>query len=39
MLKLAELIELNAEELATLESVNVGKPLMFSKMVDIKAAV
>jgi acyl-CoA reductase-like NAD-dependent aldehyde dehydrogenase len=39
MLKLADLIEKNAEELALLESVNVGKPFMFAKMIDVSKAV
>jgi phenylacetaldehyde dehydrogenase len=38
MLKLADLIEQNADELAELESLNVGKLLMFSKMIDIGTA-
>lgn len=39
MLKLADLIEKNAEELALMESVNVGKPLMFAKMVDVNMTI
>jgi phenylacetaldehyde dehydrogenase len=35
LFRLADLIEQNAEELAQLESLNVGKILMFARMIDI----
>src|SRR5262245_40890762 len=38
MLKLADLIEQNFDELAELESLNVGKLLFFSKLIDIGTA-
>src|ERR1700738_5057449 len=37
--KLADLIELNLEELAELETLDNGKPLFFSRLVDIPSAV
>ncbi|KAG7086192.1 hypothetical protein E1B28_002155 [Marasmius oreades] len=37
--KLADLIEANLDELAALESLNVGKPFTMSKMVDVKASI
>ena len=38
LLKLADLIEQNFDELAELESLNVGKLLFFSKLIDIGTA-
>lgn len=39
ILKLADLVEENAEELAFLESVNVGKPLAQAREIDVAASV
>ncbi len=39
MLRLADLLQKNAEELALMESINVGKPLMFAKMLDVKMTI
>jgi len=39
LLKLADLIELNAEELALLETLDMGKPIRYSLVVDISAVV
>jgi len=39
LLKLADLIEANAEELALLETLDVGRPIQFSRMIDIAGAI
>lgn len=39
LLKLADLIEANADELAQLESLNNGKLVMFARMIDVQGAV
>lgn len=39
LLKLAELVEANAEELALLETLDVGRPIQFSRMIDVAGAV
>jgi phenylacetaldehyde dehydrogenase len=39
MLKLADLIESNADELALLETIDGGKPIKMSKLVDVLGAV
>ena len=39
MLKLADLIEQNAEELAQLESLDNGKPVFFARIVDVAGTV
>jgi len=39
LLKLADLIEANAEELALLETLDVGRPIQFSRMIDVNGAV
>jgi len=39
LLKLADLIEANAEELALLETLDVGRPIQFSRMIDIQGAI
>lgn len=39
LLKLADLIEANAEELALLETLDVGRPIQFSRMIDVAGAV
>jgi aldehyde dehydrogenase (NAD+) len=39
MLKLADLMEKNADELAALESLDNGKPINFSKAADVPLAV
>jgi phenylacetaldehyde dehydrogenase len=39
LLKLADLIEANAEELALLETLDVGRPIQFSRMIDVAGAI
>lgn len=39
LLKLADLIEANAEEIALLETLDVGRPIQFSRMIDVAGAV
>ncbi|BAK65626.1 NAD-dependent aldehyde dehydrogenase [Sphingobium sp. SYK-6] len=39
LLRLADLIEANAEELALLETLDVGRPIQFSRMLDVGGAV
>ncbi|WP_319801304.1 aldehyde dehydrogenase family protein [Sphingobium sp. B11D3B] len=39
LLKLADLLEANAEELALLETLDVGRPIQFSRMIDVAGAV
>jgi len=39
LLKLADLVEAHAEELALLETLDVGRPIQFSRMIDIGGAV
>jgi len=38
LLKLADLVEANAEELALLETLDVGRPIQFSRMIDVAGA-
>ena len=39
LLRLADLVEANAEELALLETLDVGRPIQFSRMIDVAGAV
>ncbi len=39
LLRLADLIEANADELAMLETLDVGRPIQFSRMIDINGAI
>ncbi|MBT2187407.1 aldehyde dehydrogenase family protein [Sphingobium nicotianae] len=39
LLRLAELIEANADELALLETLDVGRPIQFSRMIDVQGAI
>jgi phenylacetaldehyde dehydrogenase len=39
LLKLADLIEANADELALLETLDVGRPIQFSRMIDVQGAI
>jgi phenylacetaldehyde dehydrogenase len=39
LLKLADLIEAHAEELALLETLDVGRPIQFSRMIDVAGAI
>src|SRR5690606_28917540 len=39
LLRLADLIETNGEELALLETLDVGRPIQFSRMIDVGGAV
>jgi len=39
LLKLADLIEANADELALLETIDVGRPIQFSRMIDVQGAI